>query len=75
MREMNDVTELQEGDLVSFLAQNGREDERNEAKTLLDTETVYELTSVRVSNWSTAVQLKGVEGSFNSVMFKMITPV
>jgi hypothetical protein len=75
MRTIHDITELEPGDLVTFIGKGGRPRQIIDAKTILDVGGVYELTNIEISNWSTSVNLKGIEGNFNSVMFELIAAV
>jgi len=57
------------GDLVMFDGRGGYDSEQARAKRTLTMRGVYEVEGVHVGSSSSAVQLKGVPGLWNTVMF------
>lgn len=57
------------GHKVKFINDNGHDYERESAAEILDTDTIYEVEYVDIHGWSSYVKLKGIQGTFNTVMF------
>lgn len=57
------------GHKVKFINDNGHDYERESAAKILDTDTIYKVEYVDIHGWSSYVKLKGIQGTFNTVMF------
>lgn len=54
---------------VKFINDNGHDYERESAARVLNTDTIYEVEYVDIHGWVSYVKLKGIDSTFNTVMF------
>ena len=54
------------------MALDGHDWQREKARKVLDTETEYEVEDIDIGSWSSELKLKGIEETFNTVMFKKV---
>ena len=58
------------GDSVIFTGIGGYSGENSRAKEALEVGMGYTLAAVDIGGWHTSIRLHGIEGTFNSVMFR-----
>lgn len=57
------------GHKVKFTNENGRDEERENASKILNTEDIYTVEYINVGGWFSYVKLEGIPGVYNTVMF------
>lgn len=60
------------GEFVTFMNENGYESQREQAAKHFTVGEVLEVEYVEIGNSSSAIKFKGIPGTWNSVMFKML---
>ena len=59
------------GDTMTFLGENGYDQQLEAAKKVFEVGKSYEVESCRVEDWSHSVRFVGIPGGYNGVMFSL----
>jgi len=67
---------MKTGDNVKFISASDEQINwggNDDPRSILNTEDIYEIEKVDVHSWHTKIYLKGINGKFNSVSFKIVS--